>query len=30
MTLTKVLRSLGAVDATVHGMRSSFLDWAAE
>lgn len=30
MTLTKVLRTAGANDATVHGMRSSFRDWAAE
>ncbi|PZU77496.1 MAG: integrase [Sphingomonas sp.] len=30
MTLTKVLRTAGADDATVHGMRSSFRDWAAE
>lgn len=30
MTLTKVLRTAGAGDATVHGMRSSFRDWAAE
>lgn len=30
MTLTKVLRTAGATDATVHGMRSSFRDWAAE
>jgi len=30
MTLTKVLRTSGAGDATVHGMRSSFRDWAAE
>ncbi len=30
MTLTKVLRTAGAVNATVHGMRSSFRDWAAE
>ncbi len=30
MTLTKVLRTGSADDATVHGMRSSFRDWAAE
>jgi integrase len=30
MTLTKVLRTAGANKATVHGMRSSFRDWAAE
>ena len=30
MTLAKVLRTAGAVDATVHGFRSSFRDWAAE
>ncbi len=30
MTLTKVLRTAGATDATVHGMRSTFRDWAAE
>lgn len=30
MTLTKVLRTASAGDATVHGMRSSFRDWAAE
>jgi integrase len=30
MTLTKVLRAAGANNATVHGMRSSFRDWAAE
>lgn len=30
MTLTKVLRTAGANDATVHGMRSTFRDWAAE
>lgn len=30
MTLTKVLRTAGADEATVHGMRSSFRDWAAE
>ena len=29
MTLTAVLRRLG-VDATVHGFRSSFRDWAGE
>jgi len=29
MTLTKVLRDM-EVDATVHGFRSSFKDWAAE
>ncbi len=31
MTLTKVLRDTGLAErATVHGMRSSFRDWAAE
>tara|TARA_R110002096_G_scaffold257381_1_gene450755 strand:- start:75634 stop:76794 length:1161 start_codon:yes stop_codon:yes gene_type:complete len=30
MMLLKVLRSMGIVDATVHGFRSSFRDWAAE
>jgi integrase len=30
MTLTKVLRTAGEHNATVHGMRSSFRDWAAE
>ena len=31
MTLTKLLRDTGlAGRATVHGMRSSFRDWAAE
>ena len=30
MTLTKVLRTACSADATVHGMRSSFRDWAAE
>ncbi len=30
MTLTKVLRTAGGGDATVHGMRSTFRDWAAE
>jgi integrase len=29
MTLTMLLRRLG-VDATAHGFRSSFRDWAAE
>lgn len=30
MTLAKVLRTAGGGDATVHGMRSAFRDWAAE
>ena len=30
MTLTKVLRDMSIDDATVHGFRSSFRDWAAE
>lgn len=30
MTLAKVIRSVGTHDATVHGFRSSFRDWAAE
>lgn len=31
MTLTKVLRDMGLADqATVHGMRSAFRDWASE
>ena len=30
MTLTKVLRTARGGDATVHGMRSTFRDWAAE
>lgn len=30
MTLTKVLRSAEPTNATVHGFRSSFRDWAAE
>lgn len=30
MTLAKVIRSAGIHDATVHGFRSSFRDWAAE
>ena len=30
MTLTKVLRTAGGGNATVHGMRSTFRDWAAE
>lgn len=30
MTLTKALRTAGATNATVHGFRSSFRDWAAE
>jgi integrase len=30
MTMTKVLRDDGLVDATVHGFRSAFTDWAAE
>jgi integrase len=29
MTLTKIVRDMG-VDATVHGFRSSFKDWASE
>lgn len=30
MTLSKVLRTAGGPNATVHGFRSSFRDWAAE
>ena len=30
MTLAKALSSAGVRNATVHGMRSSFRDWAAE
>ncbi|MEM1381137.1 MAG: site-specific integrase [Pseudomonadota bacterium] len=30
MTLAKALKSAGGVGYTVHGMRSSFRDWAAE
>jgi integrase len=30
MTLSKVLKTNGAADYTVHGFRSSFRDWAAE
>ena len=30
MTLTKAHRTAGAVQYTVHGMRPSFRDWAAE
>jgi len=30
MTLTKILRDMGIREATVHGFRSSFRDWAAE
>lgn len=30
MTLGKVLHTAGAADVTVHGMRSTFRDWAAE
>ncbi|RDE05712.1 tyrosine-type recombinase/integrase [Sphingomonas aracearum] len=30
MTLSKALRDLGVTDATVHGFRSTFRDWAAE
>jgi len=31
MTLTKVLRDMGLAEkATVHGMRSTFRDWATE
>lgn len=30
MTLTKVLRTNGGTDYTVHGFRSSFRDWVAE
>lgn len=30
MTLTKALRAATAANATVHGFRSSFRDWAAE
>jgi len=30
MTMTKLLRDAGIKDATVHGFRSAFTDWAAE
>lgn len=30
MTLTKAVRDLGVTDATVHGFRSTFRDWAGE